>query len=98
MNGANRAGVAVQNLKSKADMRISLRYAKAVLALGAAAVAIAAAPAAVADNQQGPPNPQTCNSSATATKCLKQGDAEINASIPSPYAGVYGVYGPFWAG
>jgi hypothetical protein len=79
-------------------MHIWLNYSKAVLALGAAVVAIAAAPAAAADDQQGPPNPQTCSSSATATKCVKQGDAEINAAIPAPYAGVYGVYGPFWAG
>lgn len=78
-------------------MHISLKYSKAVLALGAAAVAIAAAPSAT-DNQQGPPNPQTCTSSASATKCVKQGDAEINASIPAPYPGPFGVYGPFWAG
>jgi hypothetical protein len=74
------------------------KYLTAIFAAGAAAVAVAAAPAAAADTQQGPPNPQTCVSSATSTKCLKQGDAEINASIPAPYSGVYGGYGPFWAG
>ncbi len=74
------------------------KYLTVVFACGAAAVAVAAAPAAAADAQQGPPNPETCASSATSTKCLKQGDAEINAAIPAPYPGVYGIYGPFWAG
>ena len=74
------------------------KYLKAVFAAGGAAVAVAAAPAAAADTQQGPPNPDTCVASATSTKCLKQGDAEINAAIPAPYSGVYGIYGPFWAG
>jgi hypothetical protein len=46
----------------------------------------------------GPADSQSCTSSATATKCLKIGDAEINASVPAPYAGPYGIYGPFWAG
>lgn len=73
------------------------KYLTVVFACGAAAVAVAAAPAAGADTQ-GPPNPDTCVSSVTSTKCLKQGDAEINASIPAPYPGVYGGYGPFFAG
>lgn len=79
-------------------MHIGLKYVTAALASGVAVLVIAAAPAASADNQQGPPNPQICTASATSTKCLKQGDAEINAAIPAPYPGVYGVYGPFWAG
>ena len=73
------------------------KYLTAVFACGAAAVAVATAPAAAADAQQGPPNPETCASSATSSRCLKQGDAEINAAIPAPYPGVYGIYGPFWA-
>ncbi|MCW2649689.1 MAG: hypothetical protein JWR32_665 [Mycobacterium sp.] len=79
-------------------MRIGLKFITPALAAGAAAVAIAAAPAANADSQQGPPNPLTCVSSPTATKCQKAGDAELNSSIPAPYPGVYGIYGPFWAG
>lgn len=46
----------------------------------------------------GPRDNQSCTSSVSATKCLKNGDAEINAAIPAPYPGVYGIYGPFWAG
>jgi hypothetical protein len=46
----------------------------------------------------GPQDNQACTSSATSTKCQKLGDAEINAAIPAPYAGPYGIYGPFWAG
>jgi hypothetical protein len=81
-------------------MRIGLKFITPALAAGAAAVAIAAAPTAgaAADTQQGPPNQQSCVSSASATICQKQGDAEINSSIPAPYPGVFGVYGPFWAG
>jgi len=89
-------------------MRIGLKFITPALAAGAAALAIAAAPAAAVanaaapnpntDSQQGPPNPLTCVSSSTATKCQKAGDAEINSSIPAPYPGVYGIYGPFWAG
>jgi hypothetical protein len=46
----------------------------------------------------GPADNQSCTSSATATKCLKNGDAEINAAIPAPYAGPYSIYGPFYQG
>lgn len=79
-------------------MGIRLKYFTTILASGAAAVAIAAAPAAAAADQQGPPNPQNCTSSASSTKCVKQGDAEINATIPAPYPGPFGLYGPFWPG
>ena len=79
-------------------MRNGMKYFPAVLSMGAVAVAIAAAPAAAADAQQGPPNPQSCVSSASASKCFKQGDAEINATIPAPYPGPYSIYGPFWPG
>jgi hypothetical protein len=78
-------------------MRIGLKVIT-LLAAGAAAVAIAAAPAAAADTQQGPADQRSCVSSASATICQKPGDAEINSSIPAPYPGVFGVYGPFWAG
>jgi hypothetical protein len=77
-------------------MAIRVKYFLPLVASGAAA-AIAAAPAAVAD-QPGPANPQNCVASTTSTKCVKQGDVEINSSIPAPYPGVYSVYGPFWAG
>jgi hypothetical protein len=46
----------------------------------------------------GPQDNQSCTSSAAATKCVKVGDAEINASIPAPYAGPYSIYGPFYQG
>jgi hypothetical protein len=46
----------------------------------------------------GPQDGMSCTSSSTSTKCQKHGDAEINAAIPAPYPGVYGVYGPFWGG
>ena len=46
----------------------------------------------------GPQDNQSCTSSVSATKCVKNGNAEINAAIPAPYGGVYGIYGPFWAG
>jgi hypothetical protein len=79
-------------------MRIGLKVITPVLAAAAAAVAIAAAPAAAADSQQGPADQRSCVSSASATICQKPGDAEINSSIPAPYPGVFGVYGPYWAG
>jgi hypothetical protein len=63
------------------------KYLTVVFACGAAAVAVAAAPAAAANAQQGPPNPDTCASSATSTKCLKQGDAEINAATRRAVSG-----------
>jgi hypothetical protein len=46
----------------------------------------------------GPADNQSCTSSATATKCLKNGDAEINAAIPAPFPGPWASYGPFYAG
>jgi hypothetical protein len=46
----------------------------------------------------GPADNQSCTSSATSTKCLKNGDAEINAAIPAPYPGPYSIYGPFYQG
>jgi hypothetical protein len=46
----------------------------------------------------GPQDNQACTSSVAATKCVKAGDAEIHAGIPAPYPGVFGVYGPYWAG
>lgn len=50
-------------------------YVKAVLAAGATAVAIAAAPTAAADGAQ-----QSCtNLSSSATKCESPGDAEMGS-------------------
>jgi hypothetical protein len=71
-------------------MRIGLKYVTPVLAAGAAAVAIAAAPIASADNEQ------HCVTKGTATKCQSQGNVEINSSIPAPNPGPWAVYGPFW--
>jgi hypothetical protein len=85
-------------IEGPTTMLSELKYLTPVIASGAVAVTIALAPVAAADDQHGPPNPQTCVSSVTSTKCVKQGDAEINGSIPAPYPGVYSIYGPFWAG
>jgi hypothetical protein len=93
-------------------VRNGLTYLAAALAGGVAVVAIAGPPTATADQAPSPATPtvtvtvpapgpqdsQSCNSSATATKCVKNGDAEINAGIPAPYPGPFGVYGPYWAG
>jgi hypothetical protein len=46
----------------------------------------------------GPQDNQSCTSSATATKCTKNGDSEINAAIPAPFPGPYSIYGPFYQG
>lgn len=46
----------------------------------------------------GPQDGQSCTSSATAVKCVKGGDSEINAGIPAPYPGPFGIYGPFFGG
>jgi hypothetical protein len=76
-------------------MAVRLRSLAAVLAAGAATVAIAAAPAAAArDEQPG----QSCVILGTSTKCQSRGDVEINSSIPAPPAGPWAVYGPFWGG
>jgi hypothetical protein len=81
-------------------MPIKTNYLTAVLAAGAAAATIAAAPTAAAAAQQSPsPSAaQSCVSTATVTKCVAPGDAEINSSIPAPYGGPFETYGPFWAG
>jgi hypothetical protein len=71
-------------------MRTGLKFITPVLAAGAAAVAIAAAPIAAADN------PQQCVIKGTATKCQNRGNVEINSSIPAPNPGPWAVYGPFW--
>jgi hypothetical protein len=47
---------------------------------------------------KGPQDNQACTSSVSSIKCVKPGDAEINAGIPAPYPGPFGVYGPYWAG
>ena len=41
---------------------------------------------------------QSCTSGATSSKCIKNGDAELNASMPAPYLGGQAAYGPFYAG
>jgi hypothetical protein len=90
-----------------AKMAIGLKYVTAVQAAGAVAAVIAAAPAAAAVSPGGggtaagtdhSSTQQYCVSSATSTKCVSPGDAEINSSIPAPYGGPFAIYGPFWAG
>jgi hypothetical protein len=87
--------------------------AAAGVAVGTAVVAFSAAPVAAGQPQEPAPvtttvtvmahapgslDNQQCTQSVSATKCVKKGDVEINAAIPAPYGGVYGIYGPFWAG
>src|ERR1700758_489350 len=103
----------ISNQRS-ATMRIDLNFIAPMLATGAAAAAagaICATPIAAGQPAQptpttvtvmapapGPPDNQSCTSSATSTKCLKNGDAEINAAIPAPFPGPFSAYGPFYAG
>ena len=79
-------------------MRIELKYLTSVLAAGFAAVSIAVAPTAAAADQPSSSAQQSCVSTASVTKCVAPGDAEINSSIPAPYGGPFAIYGPFWAG
>ena len=57
-------------------MVIKLQYITSLLAAGAAAVAIAAAPTAFAADQQ------SCNGSGSGTVCLSAGNVPINTSPP----------------
>ena len=85
----------------------------AAIAVCTAVVGFSASPTAAGQPQQptpvtttvtvmapapGPQDNQACTSSVAATKCVKNGDAEINAGIPAPFGGVYTAYGPFWGG
>jgi hypothetical protein len=76
-------------------MKSVRRCITALLAMGAAALAIAAAPTAAA--AQGEPE-QSCVTLGSSTKCTAPGDVEINSSIPAPPVGPWAVYGPFWGG
>jgi hypothetical protein len=75
-------------------MRLGRKHFTAMLASGAAALAIATAPAAAAATGE----QQSCVTLGTSTKCQAPGDVEINSSIPAPPAGPWAVYGPFWGG
>ncbi|MDT5119195.1 MAG: hypothetical protein QOE30_4934 [Mycobacterium sp.] len=55
-------------------MGMKLQYLAPLLAAGAAAVAIAAAPTAFATDQQ------SCNGSGSGTVCLSSGNVPINTS------------------
>jgi hypothetical protein len=57
-------------------MGMKLQYITPLLAAGAAAVAIAAAPTAFATDQQ------SCNGSGSGTVCLSPGNVPINSSLP----------------
>jgi hypothetical protein len=57
-------------------MGMKLQYITPLLAAGAAAVAIAAAPTAFATDQQ------SCNGSSSGTACLSPGNVPINTSPP----------------
>jgi hypothetical protein len=57
-------------------MEMKLQYIAPLLAAGAAAVAIAAAPTAFATDQQ------SCNGSGSGTVCLSSGNVPIKTSPP----------------
>jgi hypothetical protein len=71
-------------------VQIRLRYITPTLAAGAAAVAIAAAPSAMAANQQ------SCVDLGGATQCQTPGNVQINSDTPAANAGGYSSYGPFF--
>jgi hypothetical protein len=57
-------------------MSMKLQYIAPLLTAGVAAVAIAAAPTAIASDQQ------SCNGSGSGTVCLSSGNVPIKASPP----------------
>ena len=70
-------------------MKLGLNYIAALLATGAAAVAIAAAPTAPGDTSQAQ---QSCaNLGGTQTECQAPGNVQVNDAPPQvdyfPYAG-----------
>jgi hypothetical protein len=71
-------------------MRIRFNYITPLLVAGAAAAAIAAAPAASAD-------PMSCVSAGGATQCQTPGNVQINATPPVQTAGAFG-YGGYGGG
>jgi hypothetical protein len=66
----------LDTLRSAAMFRNLKKYITSLLAAGAAAVAIAAAPTAFAADQQ------SCNGSGSGTVCLSPGNAPIKTSPP----------------
>jgi hypothetical protein len=64
------------SIKGEAVMKIRTSYITTLLAAGAAAVAIAAAPTAFATDQQ------SCNGSGSGTVCLSPGNVPIKTSPP----------------
>jgi hypothetical protein len=84
-------------------MRIKLNYIKPLLAAGAAAVAIAAAPTAAAANVNNPgedllPSCIPLGGGFYDIQCQKPGNAQLNDNLPyfpNPYYGGYGGWGDF---
>jgi hypothetical protein len=72
-------------------MRIKLNYIAPLLAAGAAAVAIGAAPIAAADPAPGPAIAQSCSGTSSGTECQSPGNVQIDDSPPpvsyDPYGG-----------
>jgi hypothetical protein len=87
-------------------MRIKLNYIAPLLAAGAAAVAIGAAPIAAAD--PGPAIAQSCSGTSSGTECQSPGNVQLDDSPPpvsyDPYGGEgfllggYGYGGGFHGG
>ena len=71
-------------------MRIKLNYLAALLAAGAVAVAIGAAPIAAAAPS---PIQQSCATDGAGTECQSPGNVEINDSPPPVSFDPYGGYG-----
>jgi hypothetical protein len=77
-------------------MRIRTSYITALLAAGAAAVAIAAAPMATAAPTTAAPTPmqQSCSAVGGGSECQSPGNVEIQDPPPPVGFEPYGGYGP----
>jgi hypothetical protein len=84
-------------------MRITANYFTSILAVGAAAVAIAAAPSAlaIAAAPTAAAAAQSCTSLSggfQGVQCQSPGNVQINDSPPAAQSsGPYGAYGPFFS-
>ncbi len=84
------------------EMQIRLKYLTPLLAAGAAAAAIATAPAALAAPTANPPQAQeSCVDLNSGSQCQSPGNVQINDSPTGPiypYYGDYPSYGGYYGG